>query len=331
MITSKPIKIVSTGKYLPAIVSSIELEKKHGIPLGWSSEHSGVTTRHIATTESNGYMGARAAEQSLDHAKMILADIDMIISASGTFDYPIPNQASIIKSEMKDGYTCHIPAIDINSTCLSFITAFEYAANILNGKQYKNVLIISSEIASKGLNPDNWETLTLFGDGAAAVIVSYDETSESTYFKGGQQTYSEGVYHTIIEGGGNQNPIKEHAYHQELHSFKMNGKHLLKMAIQKIPVFIDWFFKDLDINIYSVDVIVPHQASKLGLSIFNKLYDIEDKKVKKTLASYGNCIAASIPLTLINAIESGEISRGDQCLLVGTSAGFSIGGVLLKY
>ena len=328
---NKSIRIIGMGKHLPQLVSSQELESRYNLTKGWSEKYSGVQQRHIATHECNGYMGAKAAEAALTDAGLKLSDLDMIISGSGTYDYPLPNQASIIKAKMKDGEKFHIPAIDIDSTCLSFIAAFDYASKLLDGKSYKNILIVSSEISSKGINPNNWETLTLFGDGAAAMVLSYDENQSSQFIKGGQRTYSEGVFDTIIEGGGNKHFFKDHPYHQELHSFKMNGRRLLKMAKHYIPEFMDWFYRDLPYSISTTDVIVPHQASRMGMGVFTKLYKMKPGQMKETLHKYGNCIAASIPLTFIDAVERNEIKRGDICLLCGTSAGFSIGAVLLKY
>jgi len=328
---TKPIKIVSLGKYLPQAVSSEELETKYGLPKGWAMKYSGVENRHMVTTEYNGLMGAKAAQQALEKAQLTLADIDMVISGNGTYDYPIPNQASIIKAILDEKNQYPVPAIDIDSTCLSFVTALDLAAHLLDGHVYKNILIISTEIASKGLNPANWETLTLFGDGAAAAIVSYDENSSSCYFKGQQFTYSEGTHLTIIEGGGNKNFFKDHPYDPELHSFKMQGKQLLRLTKQKLPEFIKQFFADTAYDLFTVDAIVPHQASKLGLSLFTKRYKLKPGVVKETLHKYGNCIAASIPLTLLDAIDAGTIQRGDVCFLAGTSAGFSMGGVLIRY
>jgi 3-oxoacyl-[acyl-carrier-protein] synthase-3 len=327
----KPIRITGMGKYLPKLVTSDMLEIAYGLPSGWSEKYSGVKCRHIAQTETNGEMGALAAEQALENAGLSLEHIDMLISASGTYDYPLPNQASVIKAQMKGGNHCHFPAIDIDSTCLSFVAAIEYAAALLDGKAYQHILIVSSEISSKGINPKNWETLTLFGDGAAAFVLSYSANSESAFIKGGQRTYSEGVHDTIIEGGGNRFFFRDYPYDRELHSFKMNGRKLLKMAKDYIPDFMDWFYQDLPFNLLDTDVIVPHQASRMGLSVFTKLYRFKPNQMKETLHKYGNCIAASIPLTFIDAVEKNEIKRGDYCLLSGTSAGFSIGGVLIKY
>ena len=331
MTMAKTIKIVAMGTYFPEKVSSSEIEKRNNIPLGWSKRYSGVLSRHHVTFESNGFMGARATEMALKKAGMNLGEIDMLISAGGTFDYPLPNQASVIKHELKNGKKYNFPAVDIDSTCLSFVASLDFASRMLGSDGMKTVLIVSSEVASKGLNTNNWETATLFGDGAVAAIITFDPNSESLYIKGSQKTYSEGVFDTIIEGGGNVNFFKDNPYDKDLHSFKMNGKKLLRLAKKRIPEFMEEFFRDLPISIEEVDAVIPHQASKMGVHIFKNLYNFSENQVKESLVDYGNCIAASIPLTLAMEVESGDIKRGDTCLLCGTSAGFSIGGVLIKY
>lgn len=330
MIQGKPISIVGSGKYLPTKVLSSDIEKKYGLPEGWSEKYSGVYARHQVTFETGAYMGAMAVAAALERANMSLKDVDMLISAGATFDYPLPHQASLIKKELKDGDSVHIATLHIDSSCLSFVSALEVAAGLLDGKQYKNIVVVSSEIASKGLNPAVWECLTLFGDGAAAFILRYDETVDAGFIKAAQNTYSDGAMHSIIKGGGNAYFFKDHPYTPELHSFAMNGKALLLMASKKLPLFVDAFFQDIPFQIDTVDHIIPHQASKVGNSILTKLYPIATK-VKNNLLHYGNCIAASIPLVLHDAIENGEIQSGDTCLLIGTAAGFSIGGLLFRY
>jgi 3-oxoacyl-[acyl-carrier-protein] synthase-3 len=328
---TKPVKIVSMGKYLPQQVTSAEIEERYGIPEGWSEKYSGVATRHQVTFETNGYMGSRAVEKALKKADLGLGDIDLLISAGGTYDYPIPNQASVIKHAIKGSEAYDFAAIDIDSTCLSFVVALDIAAQLLDGVRMNTIVIVSSEIASKGLNPANWETISLFGDGAVAAVLQYDPQADSCLVKAGQKTYAEGMEHTMIKGGGNAFFFRDYPYDAELHSFQMRGKHLLRMAKKLIPPFMDWFFADLELSFEEVPVIIPHQASKMGLYLMEQLYDLREGQVKSTLADNGNCIAASIPLTLHDGIESGEIRRGDQCLLCGTSAGFSIGAALIRY
>jgi 3-oxoacyl-[acyl-carrier-protein] synthase-3 len=331
MKSGKPIKIVASGSYLPQIVISTEIEEAHGIPKGWSAKYSGVESRHHVSFESNGYMGARAVENALKKANLKMNDIDLMISASATFDYPLPNQASVIKSEIPDSKLVDFATLDIDSSCLSFVSAFEIAASLLNGKQYKTIVIVSSEISSKGLNPNNFETITLFGDGAVAFILQYDESSDSRFYKATQKNYTEGVLDSCVKGGGNKYFFKDHPYSPVFHSFAMNGKKLMHLALKYLPAFMNDFFEELPINLIDVDVIIPHQASLSAIMIFEKLYDFKPNQMKGNLKTHGNCIATSIPMLLHDTIENGEINRGELCFLVGTAAGFSIGGALIKY
>jgi 3-oxoacyl-[acyl-carrier-protein] synthase-3 len=331
MIIEKPIRIVASGKYLPQKISSAEIEKKYDIEKGWIEKFSGVLNRHQVTFETNGFMGARAIESALEKAEMTLNQIDMIIAAGATFDYPLPSQSSVIKSELKDGLTTNIATIDVDTTCLSFVTGFEIASKLLDGQQYKNIIVVSSEIASKGLNTKKPETLTLFGDAAVAFILTYDTQNTSTFIKGGIKTYSEGLNNTIIKGGGNKYFFRDYPYNEDLHSFAMDGIKLLKMAKTEIPSFIKWFFDNTNISLFDITHIFPHQASKAGLTIFKNMYPLKPNQMKENISEYGNCIAASIPLLLHDEIEKGDIKRGDLCFLLGTSAGFSIGGALFRY
>jgi 3-oxoacyl-[acyl-carrier-protein] synthase III len=331
MIEGKAIKIIGSGTYLPNEVSSEEIEIKFNLKRNFSEKYSGVKSRHQVTFESNGYMGARAIENALLNANLNLNDIDLIISAAATFDYPLPNQSSVILSELKNQNANNIATLDIDTTCLSFVSAFEVASKMLDGNQYKRILIVSSEIASKGLNPSMPESLTLFGDGAAAFILTYDEQSSSRFYKSSFKTFPEGLNYTIIKGGGNKYHFRDYPYNVKLHSFDMEGIKLLKLAKQKLPNFINEFLSDLQIEMKDIDVIVPHQASKAGLTILKNSYAFGENQVVENLETHGNCIAASIPILLHDSINNGKIKRNNTCLLVGTSAGFSIGTVLIKY
>lgn len=325
---NKSVRILSSGKYLPKILSSEALESKYGLPKGWSETHSGVRYRHHVTTESNAELGARALEMAMEAVGLVLGDLDLIISASASFDFPLPHQASAIKRELKDGLTYTVPTMDVGSSCLSFLSAFEVAASLLDGQQYKRIAIVSSEISSKGINPDNWETLTLFGDGAAAFILGFEPHTTSVFYKAVQETYSEGFYDSMIKGGGNRYFYKDNPYDPILHSFGMNGKSLLRLALKSLPKFIHDFFESLAIQI---DCVVPHQASKSGIALLKHLIPELSEKVKSNLLTHGNCISASIPMLFHDLIQSGEIRRGMNCFLIGTAAGFSVGGLLLKY
>ncbi|MEZ4826173.1 MAG: 3-oxoacyl-[acyl-carrier-protein] synthase III C-terminal domain-containing protein [Bacteroidia bacterium] len=329
---SKPISILGMGKYLPRkCVTSVELEKKLGIPEGWATRFSGVEVRHYSDGESSAEMGARALEEALDRAGLHFEELDLLLCGSATFDYLIPNQACMIKHEVKGGTNCDTPAISIDSTCLSFVAAFQMAASLLDGMRYKKIGIVSVELASNGLNPKDWETSTLFGDGAAAAVLAWTPEMPGGVIKADMKTWSENIFSTHVKGGGNAYFFRDHPYSPELHSFAMEGKSLLRMASAKIPIFMESFFSDLDMEITDVELIIPHQASKIGVELFFRMYPFRREQFFGNLSTHGNCISASIPMALYDAIEAGKLERGQTCMICGTSAGFSIGALLFRY
>lgn len=327
----KPFKIIGHGVALPTQkVSSEALEQQLGISKGWAYKYSGVKNRYNVTTETNAILGAIAARKALEKNNLKFTDIDLLISASATFDQPLPHQSSLLKRELDPNDLSSLPCMDIGSSCLSFVTALDVAARYLDGKTYRNILIVSAEIASKGLNPNDAKTATLFGDAAAAIIVAYDEKGESGLIKYQQKTYSKGVHGASVKGGGNKYFFKDHPYDPELHSFQMNSKPLLRMGMLHVPPFVATFFEDLPLTIKDIDVIIPHQASKIALKIFKKQFNLTNPQVFENLAQQGNCIAASIPTALSQALTLGQLQKGQTCLLMGTSAGFGIGALMFK-
>lgn len=145
------------------------------------------------------------------------------------------------------------------------------------------------------------------------------------------KTYPEGFDYSIIKGGGNRYHYKENPYDSVLHSFNMQGKKLLRLAKHKIPQYFDEFFSDIDIQLNDIDVIIPHQASKAGIAIFENFYPDLKGLVYSNLKTHGNCISASLPMCLHDVIEKGLLKKGQNCLISGTAAGFAIGSVLIKY
>ncbi len=318
------------AKYLPQNMDSKEIEEKNAIPKGWSEKHSGVKSRHWVTHETNAFMGAECLKSALKKSHLKLNDLDLIISASATYDYPIPHQAPLIKKELRN-YGTNVPAISIDSTCLSFVTALDISSSLLDGKRYTRIAIISSEITSKNLNPKNRETITLFGDGASCAIVAYCPDEKSEILSAHMITKEEGAEETIVKAGGIKYHSKDIPFTPEMYSFQMKGRNLLRLTKKYIRPFIDDLIVKSNIAIKDIDFFVPHQGSKIGLLLFEKIYPEFKNKIVKNLSTHGNCIAASIPMALHDAIESKKIKRGDIIVLAGTSAGFSIGGIILKY
>jgi 3-oxoacyl-[acyl-carrier-protein] synthase-3 len=326
-----PCRIISMGKYLPNKVLSSSIEAAHGLPQGWALKYSGVEARHQVTHENVAFMGAKAAESALEKANLSIDDIDVVISANTSFDQILPSQSSLLLHLLQGGDNSRCTAFDINATCLSFVAAFNLAAEMLQQSNRKHILIVSSEVSSKNLDPSDWETLTLFGDGAAAAVIGKSLHHESGIIKYKHDTFSEGHDKAKLLGGGISYPLKDYPWDVKLHSFKMDGQELLRLSLQYVPPFMKEFFSTLSLNWSEVDVVIPHQASKTGLNLLKKIAKLDPDKVERTLESYGNCIAASIPLTFNDAFEKGKVLEGQTCFLCGTSAGFAVGALLYKH
>jgi len=319
------------GHYLPQRqVSSSQLEQKLGLEAGWILRTNGVRYRHYVNEEETGaFMGAQALREALENAQIAFEELDLIIEASGSFDFPIPHNACLIPREL--GYPqAGIPCWDIDSTCLGFVTALDTASYLLDGQRYKHIAIINSEIASKSLNPKQPKSATLFGDAATAAIVSYTAESTSGVVAADMQTFSQGAHYTRVKGGGNALHPNTSSRAEDF-TFAMEGKAVMRLGIQKIVPFVEQLLADAAISMEAIDCFVPHQASKMALDFVHKTFGWPQQKTVSVLADYGNCISASIPLALYMAIERQQLQEGQSCLLLGTAAGLSVGGLLFVY
>lgn len=326
-------KIIGTGMYTPSrVVKSYELDQKLSLPSGWTFDKSGVETRYYVTDETASYMGAQAAKEAVKKAGISLKDIDCIVSGSGTMEQPIPCNAALIQKELGLEMS-GIPCFDVNTTCLSFVKALDLVSYLIDAGRFQTVLIVTSEISSVGLNYKQKESSILFGDGAAAVVVQRTPENESSkVITSHMETYSAGAFYSEISGGGTKFHPREHNEETEdRFLFSMNGRLIFRLSSKLLPAFMDKLLENTSIGMNDLKAVVPHQASGMAMRILQKKLTIPDHVFINNIKDYGNTIAASIPIALHETIVSGKIQRGDLVMLIGTSAGLSIGGIIFEY
>jgi 3-oxoacyl-[acyl-carrier-protein] synthase-3 len=327
-----PVKIAGLGYQLPSRrVTSAELLEAWQVPQGLVEHAAGVYERRYATDETTAGMAAAAARQALAGAGIPLAAVDAIIGASTVPQQAIPCTAAFVQRELgapDGGSVC----FDINATCLSFLVALQNAAHLVAGGVYRNVLIFSSELGSRFLNPQQPQSAILFGDAAAAAVVTRAEFYETSAVHHTRfLTHSSGADYTRVLGGGTRHsPIDPHTT-REMNLFDMDGRAVFRQAVRLLPGFLDCFLKDAGWRREEIDCLVPHQASRHGLDLLTTRLGFRADQVYSNLPQRGNCIAASIPLALAEAVEGGRIRRGDDVLLLGTGAGLTIGAVALTF
>lgn len=329
-------KIISTGKYLPKRqVLSESLDQTLGKAANWAYSKSGIKGRFYATNtegnESTSDMAVMAIYEALEKANMKLEDIDCIVSASGIPQQAIPSSASIIKSALgMSGNT--IPVFDINATCLSFLTALDVVSYMIDSNRFNNVIIVSSDISSVGLDFQNQpEVAIMFGDGACAAIISKSDGG-SKILSSDMMTITEGVNLCQLRAGGSLRgrhspvPANDDDYY-----FRMQGPETYKLVAKHVTKFITGVLEKANLTTADIDMVIPHQASYLGLKHFQKTMRIPDEKIMYILEDHGNQIAASLPTALHEAVKQKRIKRGDKILLCGSGAGVSIGAIVLEY
>lgn len=315
------------GIALPKVKSdNVVLEKYHNIYSGYIEDNFGIKFRYRVENETAIDLAVQALEKALKKANYTFNDIDLLISASVSIAYQLPNNATIISKRMNE--RTDIPCFDINLSCLSWLSALDFAVALLQNNTYKRIAIVSAETPSKILNKDVLESQVIFGDAAVATIIEKTDKPDCGKIKGLFKTYSDGWNLSMIPAGG----LEKHPLHVELekkdYTFHMENKRLLLFSLKKIKVFFEEFNREGD-NFDHIDKVVPHQGSKAGLDFFINEYAIESKIVRN-FETRGNCVAASIPLAFFEAIESGAIKKGNRVLLTGTAAGISVGALLIQ-
>ena len=327
-----PVKIAGLGWYLPQRrVTSVELSERFGVPAGLIERTTGVVERRYADDETAAGMGAAAARMALEHAGVRLGDIDAIIGASSAPQQCIPCTAALVQRELgaPEGRSL---CFDLNATCLSFLVALQTAAQYIAAGIYRTILIYSSEIASPSLNPREWESAALFGDAAAAAVLTRSAPGDSATIHHAQfATHSSGAEYTQCRGGGTLHHPNDPLTTPEMNMFQMNGIAVFRQAVRVMRPFLDEFFTVLEWPRDAVDTVVPHQASRHGVEQLSARMGFRDEQVFSNLPLRGNCVAASIPLALAEAVHGGRIRRNDRVVLLGTGAGLTVGALALTF
>jgi 3-oxoacyl-[acyl-carrier-protein] synthase III len=329
-VTPQPlaVRIAGLGAYLPErVVTNAELETKMSLPSGWIAKRTGVLERRYATNETTVSQAVAASKIALERSGIRLEQIDAIIAAN-LAQQTIPCTAALVQQALgaPDGSSA---CWDVNATCLSFMMALHSAALLIAAGQYQNILIFSSEIASPSLNPLEPESASLFGDAAAAVVLT--ASKDSSLIGAKFQTFSSGSHLTELLGGGTLHRPQFTHEHPERNLFHMDGPAIFKHAARTFPPFLEAFLQSIGWDITSVDALVPHQASGHGVQRISGRLGFTLEQVVFNLPLRGNCIAASIPLAMTEAFEAGRIKRGDRILLAGTAAGLTLGAVALTF
>ena len=283
--------------------------------------------RVVENEETQLDLAEVAIQRALEKANLKIEDIDCLVSASAVGVQPIPCTAALIHERVAKGLS--IPAMDINTTCTSFISALSTMSHLIEVGEYRRVLIVSSEVGSLGLNPKQKESYELFSDGAAAFIFQSSDKDKGV-IASLQRTWSEGAHDTEIRGGLTSYQPKEYSEETKTNfMFDMKGKKILLLSARVIPEMFQEFQEKSGISKDAVDYIIPHQASRALPLVMGKL-GVDEDKYLNLVTDYGNMVSVAVPFGLAYALDHGYVKEGDTIFLMGTAAGMTVNMLALK-
>jgi 3-oxoacyl-[acyl-carrier-protein] synthase-3 len=333
---SYPVRILGTGSYLPVErVTSEALDERHGRAAGSTLGRSGVEARHYAgPAETSSMMAAQALDRALSASGLAATDLDLLVATSAVPEQPMPTNAVLVQRAL--GLSdAGIPGFDVNASCLGFLFALETAMLGIAAGRYRRVGIVASEVASKGLDASDLETSSLFGDGAAAVVLSIADTADGE--SSGSidalrcATYSRGAFFCQMAAGGSRYNVVTPPPRPQDYLFRMDGRAVFRLAAEKLPRFVSEVLAEAGCTPGEIDVVIPHQASSLGLRYLRERLGFPASKVVDILAARGNQVSASMPSALHEAVSAGRLQRGQRALLLGTAAGLTLGAAVIRF
>ncbi|WBU52020.1 beta-ketoacyl-ACP synthase III [Paracoccus sp. SCSIO 75233] len=313
--------IRGTGHYLPErIVENSWFEDKVDTSDEWIRSRTGIERRHFAAEgETTSQLAIRAAEAALSNAGMEASAIDAIVVATSTPDLTFPSVATMVQAGL--GMTRGF-CFDVQAVCAGFVFALANADGLIHSGQAERVLVIGAETFSRILDFDDRATCVLFGDGAGAVVLEAAAGERGIL---ATDLNSDGSYRDIlyVDGG-----VSTTGHSGKL---KMQGNVLFRHAVEKLAQTAHSAIEKAGLTAEDVDWLVPHQANARIIAATAQRMGLPMEKVVLTVADHGNTSAASIPLALSVANQSGKLKQGDVVVTEAIGGGLSWGSVVLRW
>jgi 3-oxoacyl-[acyl-carrier-protein] synthase-3 len=320
--------IVGWGKYIPQkTLTNADFEKYLDTSDEWIFARTGIRERHIVDQEEQtSQMATDAARHALEMANLRPSDLDLIIVATSSPDYLTPPISSQVQHALG---AKNIAAFTLVTGCTGFIYALATAQQFIATGAYSRVLVIGAELISRWIDYLDRSTCILFGDGAGAVVLeATDEPCGVLSFILGSDG-SKGN-HLILPGGGSKHPPSKSMLDNNLHYLKMNGREVFRFATRILGSALREVIQKAGISAEEIDLFIPHQANKRIIDSAARQAGLPSDKIFLNIEKYGNTSAASIPIALCEALDSGRAKIGDTLAFIAFGAGLTWAAAVVK-
>ena len=326
-------KITGIGHYVPEkVVTNFDLEKVMDTSDQWIRERSGIHERHfVVEGENNSDLAEKATRNALKMAGKTAADIDFIIYATLSPEYFFPGSGCVLQEKLD---IPGIGALDIRNQCSGFIYGLSIADQYIKTGMYKTILLVGSEIQSRGIDMTTRgrDVAVLFGDGAGAAIIERSEDPDRGILTTHLHADGKHIRELWCEDPGSvRNPRLSHEVIDTTAIWPyMNGRYVFKYAVTKFPEVINEALEKAGVSKDEVDLVIPHQANLRITEAVRAKLELPEEKVYSNIHKYGNTTAASIPIALSEAIAEGIIKENSLVCLAAFGSGFTWASALLR-
>ena len=317
-----------TGYVPPKVMTNADLEKLVETNDEWIRTRTGIRERHIVENGvASSHLATEAGKALLAQTKTDPQEIDLIILASVTPDMFFPATACLVQ--------CRIGAkkawgFDLSAACSGFAYALTVGAQFVGAGTHKKVMVIGSDVMTSILDYQDRATCVLFGDGAGAVLLEPSGASEGILDFEHDVDGSGGDF-LYMPGGGSLHPSSQETVKQRMHYVHQEGSQVFKYAVRRMAEMAAHLLERNGFTKEDLALLVPHQANLRIIRATQERLGIVDSKVMVNIDKYGNTTAGTIPLGLRDAVAQGRLRKGDLVLIVTVGAGYTTGGVLLRW
>ncbi|MBD8526175.1 beta-ketoacyl-ACP synthase III [Pseudomarimonas arenosa] len=325
MSTSVYSRIIGTGSYLPEFVlTNDELAKRVETSDEWIRDRTGIRQRHVAAEgQTTGDLAFEAATRALANADVDAREIDLLILGTTTPDIIFPSTACLLQHRLGANGCA---AFDVNAACSGFIYALGVADKFIRSGAARTALVVGAETLTRMLDWNDRTTCVLFGDGAGAAVLRADSQAGvlSTHLHA-DGAHKELLYNPVGVSAG----FKDEPNHGV--RVMMAGNEVFKVAVKTLDAVVEETLAANQLDKSAIDWLIPHQANLRIISATAKRLAMPMERVIVTVDKHGNTSAASVPLALDHAVQSGKVKRGDLLLLEAFGGGFTWGSALVRY
>lgn len=323
--------------YLPEkVMTNEELVKEFP---EWSvdkvAQKVGVESRHLAAgSETAGDMAEKAARKLFEDYNIDPQSIDFLMLCTQSPDYFLPSTACILQDRL--GIPTTAGAFDYNLGCSGCVYGMALAKGLIAAGIAKNVLLLTAETYNKYLHPEDKSNRSIFGDGAAACLISTEGFAEIGEFSLG--TDGSGANYLIVKSGASRQKeatgqfVEDEEGHVWFDDYLyMNGSAIFNFTLNAVPAMMTDILAKNQLEKDDIDYYVFHQANKFMLNTIRKVCVLPKDKFYVNLAETGNTVSSTVMIGLKDCMESQTIKAGDRVMVTGFGVGLSWGGTILKF